>query len=116
MERAFRCRKPEHVGCQHWLQLVCERSSIRLKLAKLAGREPKRAASLCPTVLLKIAGHGAANKLAAVIPVLDGHETSRIKVELRSSQQGVPEAARPPPPAMPAYSDRQAGAGASRSS
>jgi hypothetical protein len=28
VERAFRCRKPEHVGCQHWLQLVCERSSI----------------------------------------------------------------------------------------
>ena len=26
VERAFRCRKPEHVGCQ--LQLVCERSSI----------------------------------------------------------------------------------------
>jgi hypothetical protein len=28
VERAFRCRKPEHDGCQHWLQLVCERSSI----------------------------------------------------------------------------------------
>ena len=27
VERAFRCRKPES-GCQHWLQLVCERSSI----------------------------------------------------------------------------------------
>src|SRR5215216_8084938 len=60
----------------------------RLKLAKLAGREPKRAASLCPTVLLKIAGHGAANESAAVIPVLDGDETPRIKVDSALRNRG----------------------------
>src|SRR5215204_3152988 len=53
----------------------------RLKLAKLAGREPKRAASLCPTVLLKIAGHGAPDKPAAVIPAIDRNEPPRIKVD-----------------------------------
>ena len=60
----------------------------RLKLAKLAGREPKRAASLCPTVLLKIAGDGAANESAAVIPVLAGDETPRIKVDSALRNRG----------------------------
>src|SRR5215204_1566475 len=71
-----------------WGHLVCEPSSTDWKLAKLAGREPKRAASLCPAVLLKIAGHGAANESAAVIPVLDGYETPRIKVDSALRNRG----------------------------
>src|SRR5215217_1292220 len=70
-----------------WGHIVCE-PSTDWTLAKLAGREPKRAASLCPAVLLKIAGHGAANESAAVIPVLDGHETSRIKVDSALRKRG----------------------------
>src|SRR5829696_3358209 len=60
----------------------------RLKLAKLAGREPKRAASLCPTVLLKIAGHGAPDKPAAVIPAIDRNEPPRIKVDSALRKRG----------------------------
>src|SRR5215212_2137465 len=70
-----------------WGHIVCE-PSTDWTLAKLAGREPKRAASLCPTVLLKIAGHGAANESAAVIPVLDGDETPRIKVDSALRNRG----------------------------
>ena len=69
-------------------ELVCERSSNRLKLAKLAGREPKRAASLCPTVLLKIGGHGAPDKPAAVIPAIDRNEPPRIKVDSALRKRG----------------------------
>ena len=60
----------------------------RLSVAKLAAREPKRVASLCPTVLLKIAGHGAPDEPAAVIAVLDRNEASRIKVDSALRMRG----------------------------